>query len=114
MIKCANEKAIGYVSSQTLEVEDSLWSPIYGGSREAGDSICHHCGISPLEENSQTTPEVGDGLSLQLASVSGQCTAQLLHLSLRGGMPPSHGLGNNWEESNTLSQSSQVPLSFRS
>ena len=63
-------------------INDSVW--------EGWHPVPHQGRISPLEEDAQTTPEVGDGLSLQLASVSGQCTSHLFHLSLSCGVPPSH------------------------
>ena len=45
-------------------------------------TVCQNGSVSPLEQNANPSPEVGDGLPFRLSGVPCQAAAQLLHLPL--------------------------------
>ena len=72
------------------DIEYLLRNTINDRLRVGGHTVPQNCRVSPLEENAKPSPEVGDGFPLRLPSVSCQATAQLLHLPLCCGVPPTH------------------------
>ena len=58
--------------------------------------------IPPLEEHSQSSPEMGSSLSIWLTGVPGQCRGNLLHFPLCYLVPTPKGLCGEGEEGNPL------------
>ena len=58
--------------------------------------------ISSLQEDSQSAPEMGDSLPLELPSVPGQSRPELPDLLLSHLMPAAQRLSGQWEEHDAL------------
>ena len=69
---------------------------------EVGDPVSQNRSISPLQQNSQATPEVVDRLALFLSRVPGKRRAKFLDLPLPHTVPPTKSFCCQREESHTL------------
>ena len=56
-------------------INSTLLNTIDFSNWEAGHSVAEDGGVPPLEKDAKSTPEVGDGFTLQLPGVPGKCIA---------------------------------------
>ena len=97
-LNCVRDSAIEMVNHKFLLIQSiNLWW------WEVGDPVSQNRSISPLQQNSQATPEVVDRLALFLSCVPGKRRAKFLDLPLPHTVPPTKSFRCQREESNTLS-----------
>ena len=96
-LNCVRDSAIEMVNHKFLLIQSiNLWW------WEVGDPVSQNRSISPLQQNSQATPEVVDRLALFLSRVPGKRRAKFLDLPLPHTVPPTKSFCCQREESHTL------------
>ena len=81
---------------------DHLFNAVNGWMGGCGHPVPQQSSIPPLEEHSQSSPEMGSSLSIWLTGVPGQCRGNLLHFPLCYLVPTPKGLCGEGEEGNPL------------